>query len=325
MTGAALEPGSNRMLTFGGRPDVTVASGGTALSDPLLGQVAPLRRLAVSLWLRGECAAPTGRNRATTPADRSRPSTPAAAHRSQPTMPTAAAYRSRPGDHAADETGAPFTEPVATWHWLDALIVTASVPGVAVLGDSITTGVGAETGHGWPDLLAHRAHLESWPLAVANEGVSGGRVLTPGTGRHAEERLAAEVLTKPGIDAVLLLAGINDIGAGDRPDALVAAYRRMIGRAHAAGARVIGGTLPPFAGAEYFTAAGERTRAAVNAFIRHGGAFDGVADFDAALRDPAAPVRLHAAYDSGDHLHPSASGHHAMAAAVESHRCGSLR
>ncbi|MFI7700355.1 GDSL-type esterase/lipase family protein [Nonomuraea sp. NPDC049480] len=302
-SGAALEPGSNRMVTFGGRPCVTLPSGETGLSDPLPGRVPSLARLAISIHLQGHHPAPTGRNRATVPAER-----PAGSARD-----TAAAYRSRPGDHAADEDGAAYVEPLTVWHWLDALVVTTPgpVPVVAVLGDSFTVGVGAEAGHGWADLLAERA-----PFAIVNEGVSGGRVLTPGTGRPAEERLTAEVLTKPGIDTVILLSGINDIGAGARPDALVAAYRRMVDRAHAAGVRMIGSTLAPFAGAEYFTGEGERTRTAVNAFIRHGGVFDGVADFDAALRDPADPLRLHPGHDSGDHLHPSTAGHHAMAAAV---------
>ncbi|MET9246654.1 GDSL-type esterase/lipase family protein [Nonomuraea sp. NPDC003709] len=299
-SGAALVPGSNRTVTFGGRPEVTLAPGATALGDALPGRVAPRQRLAVSLHLRGDGGVLTGRNRATAPPDD-------------------AAYRSLPGDHTADEDGAAYVEGVAVWHWLDALIVTAPEPvsAVAVLGDSITTGVGSETGHGWPDLLADRALLESWPLSVVNEGVSGGRVLAAGTGRDAEARLAAEVLAKPGIGAVILLAGVNDLGAGARAEPLVAAYRRIVERAHAAGVRVIGGTLPPFAGAEYHTAAGERAREAVNAFVRDGGVFDGPADFDAALRDPDDPRRLLPRYDCGDHLHPSAAGHRAMAAALE--------
>ncbi|MFI7633108.1 GDSL-type esterase/lipase family protein [Nonomuraea sp. NPDC049400] len=367
-SGAALVPGSNRMLTFGGIPEVTLAPGTTALSDPLPGHVAPRQRLAVSLHLQGDGGTLTGRNRATAPpyppdtapgsdATTSHPPRPtiapdAAAHPPRPTAapntaahpppPTAApdtaahpprpgttsrrdaaspAYRSLPGDHAADESGAPYTERVAVWHWLDAVIVTAPGPvpavAVAVLGDSITTGVGSETGHGWTDLLADRAVRGPWPLAVVNEGVSGGRVLAAGTGRPAEERLTAEVLTKPGIGAVILLAGVNDLGAGARADALIGAYRRIVAKAHAAGVRVIGGTLGPFAGAEYHTPEGELARAAVNAFVRDGGVFDGLANFDAALRDPADPSRLLPRYDSGDHLHPSAAGHQAMAAALE--------
>ncbi|MGP3929044.1 GDSL-type esterase/lipase family protein [Nonomuraea sp. KM88] len=315
LAGAALEPGSNRMLAFGGSPEVTVAPGATALSDPLPVRVRPRRRLAISLHVRAEAGVLTGRNRATAPAY-----PPPGTGMERPTEPaTAPAYRSIPGDHAADEGSGAFTEEVAVWHWLDALTVTAPAPvsTVAVLGDSIATGVGSETGHGWVDLLADPAVRGSPPLAVVNEGVSGGRVLAAGTGRSAEARLAAEVLTKPGIGTVILLAGLNDLGAGARAEDLVAAYARIAATARAAGVRVVGGTLTPFAGAEYHTEQGERARRQVNAYVRRGGAFDGVADFDAALRDPADPARLLPCHDCGDHLHPSAAGHRAMAAAVE--------
>ncbi|TMR14384.1 SGNH/GDSL hydrolase family protein [Nonomuraea zeae] len=292
--GAALEPGSNRRLLFGGRLGVSLAPGATVLSDPLPGVVGARQRLAVSVYLRGEGGVLTGRNRATAPARAGE-------------CAASPAYRSVPGDHAGDGDGSAYEREVTSWHWLDAVTLCApaeapgagdswagasgvGVPGVgalgvAVLGDSIATGVGSETGHGWPDLLADRAFRASWPLAVANEGVSGGCVLTAGTGRSAEERLTAEVLTKPGIGTVILAAGINDLGAGARAEDLVAAYRRIVATAHAAGVGVVGATLTPFAGAEYHTPAGERARQAVNAFVREGGAFDGLADFDAALRD----------------------------------------
>ena len=42
-----------------------------------------------------------------------------------------------------------------------------------------------------------------------------------------------------------------------------------------------------------------------------------VACHDAAVRDPANPLRLLPAYDSGDHLHPSDAGYASMAAAVD--------
>ncbi|TDD20096.1 GDSL-type esterase/lipase family protein [Nonomuraea diastatica] len=319
LAGAALEPGSNRMLTFGGSPEVTVAPGATALSDPLPVPVRPRHRLAVSLHVRGEAGTLTGRNRATAPAYPPPGFGPKRLPGDRPEPATAPAYRSVPGDHAADEGSGAFIEEVAVWHWMDALTVTAPAPvsAVAVLGDSIATGVGSETGHGWPDLLADSAVRRSPPLAVVNEGVSGGRVLAAGTGRPAETRLTAEVLTKPGIDTVILLAGLNDLGAGARADDLIAAYDRIAATARSAGVRVIGGTLTPYAGAEYHTEEGERARQEVNAYARHGGAFDALADFDAALRDPADPARLLPRYDCGDHLHPSTSGHQAMAAAVE--------
>jgi lysophospholipase L1-like esterase len=80
--------------------------------------------------------------------------------------------------------------------------------------------------------------------------------------------------------------------------------------------RIFGATLLPYHGAGYYSPAGEAIREAVNAWIRTSGAFDGVVDFDAAMRDPADPLRLNPAYDSGDHLHPNDAGYQAMADAI---------
>lgn len=100
----------------------------------------------------------------------------------------------------------------------------------------------------------------------------------------------------------------------------------MIARAHARGVRVVGATLTPFEGAlqdtpmrGYYSADKERIRQQVNAWIRHGGGFDAVIDFDAILRDPQHPTRLRPACDSGDHLHPSDAGSRAMAEAIDLH------
>jgi lysophospholipase L1-like esterase len=42
-----------------------------------------------------------------------------------------------------------------------------------------------------------------------------------------------------------------------------------------------------------------------------------VIDFDAATRDPGNPKQFRAAFDSGDHLHPSDAGYQAMADAID--------
>jgi lysophospholipase L1-like esterase len=90
----------------------------------------------------------------------------------------------------------------------------------------------------------------------------------------------------------------------------------IISRVHAAGLRILGGTLTAWRGSSPYSDAREATRKAVNDWIRTSGAFDAVVDFDLALRDPADPLRLLPAYDSGDHLHPSDAGNQAMADTV---------
>lgn len=147
----------------------------------------------------------------------------------------------------------------------------------------------------------------------------------PCCGASAGARFGLDALDQPGVRDIIVLEGINDIGFGAvLPDAgsevgaaqIIAGYRQLITRAHARGVKIFGATLPPFQGAGYYTAAGEATREAVNAWIRTAGAFDGVIDFDAALRDPADPLRLNPVYDCGDHLHPDDAGYQAMANAI---------
>jgi lysophospholipase L1-like esterase len=127
---------------------------------------------------------------------------------------------------------------------------------------------------------------------------------------------------------VILLEGINDIGhsrlvgrRGSRHRTvtsaqIISAYQRLIAWAHAAGVKIFGATLTPFQGSFYWTPARRATRDAVNAWIRHSGAFDGVIDFASAVAAPRDRGMLNPAYDSGDHLHPNAAGYRAMADAV---------
>jgi lysophospholipase L1-like esterase len=97
-----------------------------------------------------------------------------------------------------------------------------------------------------------------------------------------------------------------------------AAYAQMIVRAHAHGIRILGATITPYGGSDYYhpLPSDEADRQAVNAWIRAAGHFDGVIDFDAAVLDPQHSDRLLPAFDCGDHLHPSPVGYKAMGEAV---------
>jgi lysophospholipase L1-like esterase len=201
---------------------------------------------------------------------------------------------------------------------------------VVAFGDSITDGVGSEVGANarWPNDLARRLDALGGPaLAVADEGIGGNRVLTGSRwfGISAEARFGPDALDQPGVRDIIVLEGINDIGFSAAPPhpgtgvsaaQIIAGYRQLIARAHARGLKIFGATLPPFRGAGDYSAAGEAKREAVDHWIRTSGAFDGVIDFDAVMRDPADPLRLNPAYDSGDHLHPNDLGYQVMADAI---------
>ncbi|MGK5742631.1 GDSL-type esterase/lipase family protein [Micromonospora sp. URMC 103] len=299
--GAELIGGSNRRLTFGGRASVTVPAGETAYSDPLPGRLAAQSDLVVSLYVTGAEGPTTGHGMA---------------------MQTSYAAA---GDHAAEEAATNWIDRTDSWYWLDAVTVETStdIGAVAVLGDSITDGWASTSDENrrWPDYLSRRlqALAGGTVKGVANEGISGNRVLADGAGQAALRRLDRDVLSLPGVETVFVLEGVNDIKAhaGVTVDDLVAGYRQIVDRAHAAGKCVVGATVMPYKGWPEYDDAGEAVRQGVNEWIRRGGAFDAVVDLDRITRSPYDPQALLPFFDGGDHLHPNDKGMQAMADAVD--------
>jgi lysophospholipase L1-like esterase len=299
--GAALVAGSNRRLTFAGQPEVTVPPGAEVLSDPLPGHISAGQDLAVSVHVAAMGQVATGHNMYL----------------------TQTSYLSTPGDHAADESPQAFTTPVTRWFWLAAALVDPApqVGTLVALGDSITDGYGSslDANHRWPDFLSRRILAEPPPrrLGVANVGISGNKLLTDDKGASALARFGRDVLDQPAVRTVILLEGVNDIGADNASaEQLITADRDLIARAHAHGVCILGGTLTPFEGSGYYTPQHEAVRETLNAWIRGSGEFDAVIDFDAATRDPQHPTRLMPAFDGAGHLHPNDAGYGAMADAV---------
>ncbi|GAB2607314.1 SGNH/GDSL hydrolase family protein [Kribbella endophytica] len=309
--GAAVVPGSSRRLTFSGKTTVRIPPGAMAVSDPLPGKVGAQQSLTVSAHVSGTSGIITAHNRA-----------------------MQHSYKSTSGDHAADESATPYQTESSAWFFLNAAIVDAprQVHTVATLGDSITSSVGStiDENRRWPDVLADRyARLpEHRRLAVSNEGISGNRILdgiakAGSAGANALSRLDKDVLTKPGVETVVVLEGINDIYAGATADQLIDAYQQLINRVHATGRCIVGGTLTPVGGSFVYSPEKEAERQKLNTFIRSSHELDGFVDFDAATRDPAEPTKLKAAYDGGDGLHPNDAGSFAMgqAANLDTLRC----
>ncbi|GAA4564218.1 SGNH/GDSL hydrolase family protein [Planotetraspora kaengkrachanensis] len=299
--GAELVRGTNRRLTFRGAASVTVPAGETVLSDPLPGELAAQSDLVVSLYVTGAQGPTTGHGMA---------------------MQTSYAAA---GDHAAEEGAANWTDPIGSWYWLDAISVETStaISSVVTLGDSITDGWAstADRNRRWPDHLSRRLQAASGITVkgVANEGISGNKVLADGAGQAALNRLQRDVLSQPGVSTVFLLEGINDIKAhtGVTVDDMIAGYRQIIDRARAAGKWVVGATVLPYQGWYEYDAAGEAVRQSVNDWIRTSGEFDAVSDFDKVMRDPCDQHQLLPLFDNGDHLHPNDKGMRAMADAVD--------
>jgi lysophospholipase L1-like esterase len=310
-TGAATS-GRIVPLTFGGQSGVQIPTGAEALSDPVRLRVPALKDLAVSVYL----PTPTGS---------------ATLH----SLGRQTNYVAS-GDHAADPSASAYTGQRQSWYFIDAVDVIAQpqVRGTLVaFGDSITDGFNStvDANARWPNDLARRLDSRHDTLAVADEGISGDRVLTSDLccGENALARFDRDVVDRAGAKEVILLMGINDIGFSvtppnpvtnplpDRSAAqIIAGYQQIIAQAHAVGLKIFGGTLTPFKGAGYFSPAGEAKREAVNHWILTSGAFDGVIDFARVVADPADPTMMAKQFDSGDHLHPNDAGYQAMANSI---------
>ncbi|MFF0515574.1 SGNH/GDSL hydrolase family protein [Streptomyces sp. NPDC004250] len=307
---AAIAPRTLRDLTFDGHRAVTVPAGAEVYSDPVDLPVAEASDLLVTTY---------------TP----EPSGPVTQHGTG----LATSYYATDGeDHARDIDGGGLPQTTQSWHYVTEVDVqlgpadaAAGSGAVVALGDSITDGLASTPGTNrrWPDLLATRLRTSPGPvsrLGVLNAGISGNRVLTDGGGPSATARLERDVLRRAGARTLIVLEGINDIQQIPRQgdaDQIIAGLQEIANRSHTAGLRVLGGTITPFKGWGSYSPQQEAARASVNAWIRHGGAFDAVVDFDAAVRDPADPHRMAARFDSGDHLHPNDAGLRAMADSVD--------
>jgi lysophospholipase L1-like esterase len=304
-TPGAIQPGSDKALTFRGQSSATIPAGALIYSDPLDFELTPLSNVTVTIYLKNFPNAVTTHSGART-----------------------TSYIAV-GDKASDValSGARTAE---HWYFLNGIEVATGKPCCAVvtLGDSITDGKNSTTSGNtrWPDDLAARLQHEmrTRHIAVLNEGIGGNRLLHDGLGPNALARLDRDVLAQIGVRWLVVFEGVNDIGTcKDACDMntlvgeMTAAYEQIILRAHAHNIRVYGATITPFGGSFYDTPAGEHARQSVNDWIRTSGRFDAILDFDAVTRDPSDPSNLRPAFDSGDHLHPTDAGYKAIADSVD--------
>lgn len=309
--GSKILSGTDRVLTFGGQAKAAIAPGTSLISDPVDLPLDALSRLSVSIYLPQE--------------------TPLATFHWDGKQ---TAYVGDGNQTASDAFAA--TQTTDARILLSEVLVDAPANDGAVIaiGDSITDGAGAtlDADNRWPDFLAER--LAPKQVAVLNAGISGARLLDDAMGVKASARFDRDVLAQPGVKAVILLIGINDISWPGTPfvrekslpafETLTSAYLQLAAQAHAHNLSIVGATLTPFEGAlsgtpldPYYTAEKDALRQKVNNWIRTSGAFDAVVDFDLLLREPAHPTRLLPKFDSGDHLHPGDEGNQAMADAID--------
>jgi lysophospholipase L1-like esterase len=309
--GPATVGGTGRKLSFGGRNSTVIAAGAVQFSDAIDLSVTPLADLAVSLYLPNDVPANfmiTGRYARQTN------------------------YISPPGNFVGD-TVMPVGNLSDQWFFLCGVDVLApgDTLGVVALGDSLTDGniSTIDAFCRWPDQLARRLVARGGrPVGVTNNGLGGNRILHDIRGDSRLRRFDRDVLAQPGVTHVIVMLGTNDLrNRWAKPEEevtaeqMIAGLQQMAVRAHTAGIKIIGATLTPFGNETYMANAWNPTREmhriAANAWIRESGVFDGVADFDAALRDPEIPTQMRPADDCGDGLHPSDAGYCKMGDAID--------
>jgi len=304
--GSAIVAESDHALTFSGKPSFVIPPGALAVSDPVDMKIPALGNLVISLYVAGD-----------------------------PTEPTIhltglhTTYITSPGDFTrAPELSAAAT--IQSWYWIVGVDVLAPAGSAAIVafGDSITDGMTStpDQDRSWPGRFAERlaANKKTENVAIVNHGISGNQLLADGAGSSALARFDRDVLGQPGVKWLVILEGINDIGmsamaggGGISADEIIFAQKQLIDRARLHGIKVVGATLTPYGGSSYYSENGEAVRQEVNKWIRTGGAYDAVVDFDAVLRDPQKPNELKAAYYINDHIHPNDEGYKLMADALD--------
>ena len=339
---ASIDVAHDAALTFGGATEVTIAPGGIILSDPVMVSYGFGQALAVSLYLKGAFRQVSRHDSffiknfrtAMNSGDKTSDSSGESFVESLgdwllvsgvdvygPYQGTIALFGSSTTDGFKSDYGSTNAYPV---------------PNGPVAGQHTSR---------LSDWLARRLNTAGYQIGVVNAGVPGDTVTvdstnTTGDVQNANDRIARDVLALPNLLGMVTYFGSIDLRSSDckSAPAIEDATETMIATASAAHVPVLLATIPPsafctnpaqanfgptptpsdpYAGGLVPGPAngGELQRNAFNAWVRSTGiglkGVAGVADFDAALTDPAHPDFLMPTLNSGDNYHPNGAGYHA--------------
>jgi lysophospholipase L1-like esterase len=297
---------SLRELKFNGQSEYIMQPGAVLVSDPVKFDLKPRMDVAITLYIGNTSETVTGH-----PGSRT------------------TSYIIQGNDKNVTD----FSNAVKTDHWYIISGIDVVSPkkarAVAIIGNSITDGRGSGTNlqNRWPDIFSERLleNKSTKNVGVLNLGIGGNCVLRGGLGPTALRRYDKDVLGQSGVKWVVIFEGVNDLGgipdiedvANKKADDLINAYKEMINKAHEKGLKVYGATIMPFKKNGYYKPYREMARNKVNEWIRTGGFFDAVIDFDKTIRNPADTACMIESLQDNDYLHPNQAGHRKTGESVD--------
>ncbi len=223
-----------------------------------------------------------------------------------------------PGDHLCDPELSECEE-MTSWYFIAGLdtLCGDDFGAIVCFGDSLTDGASVTTNafKRYTDELARLVHAdpEMNRLSVVNRGIGATALYFYGED-CGKKRFERDVLNTAGVKYLVMLYGVNDIGASkdDISQALISEYKSVILTSHAAGIKVYGCTVTPFKGNAYYSELHEKIRKTVNRFIlSEDSGFDGVIDLAAAVASQDDPEKMDRRYVSvwNDYLHFNDGGY----------------
>jgi lysophospholipase L1-like esterase len=312
-------PGSLHTVTFSGNKTISLPNGALGVSDPIALPVKAQSQISISIYLA------TGQGGLNITGHL--------------TSQTDSWFGSGDQTNASNITGSNVTS-ADQWYFISAVEgwLSADSAAFAIIGDSITDGVGTDINgnNRWPDQLLERMQSQgdstAKKVAIANQAWNGNKVLLDGSGASAISRIERDVIAQSGVAYAMIFDGINDLGHTNDSvgalqklyDDLVQGYSQIVTRAHTAGIPVFASTITPFSAPGYNVTLGkysgpnrEQYRVKLNEWIKNSGKFDYVVDFASVVQNQTEPSQYNTTLGHGDYLHYNPLGYRLMAEAFD--------
>ena len=310
--GASILPGSLRLVTFGDSQDVRIVKGSAVSSDPIVLKVDAESNIVISIHTAAGNTSPPSRQIESL---------------QEFFIATSNGDLTEVLNAASFEPFLSFIGSYPLFYVSGVDVKRPATDAIVAIGDSITNGAKStvSANRRWTNFLSRRLILNGMADGVANSGLIGNQVSdffagVTFLGPSALDRLNDQVFSVTGVRYIIIYEGINDLSFGHSTDQIIAAYKQIYARSKARGLLVYIATLTPTELPDTYATSAivNPLRQIVNAWIRENKHnFDGVIDFDKAVRMPSDKNRTRVEYASGDGIHFNDYGYQALANAID--------